>query len=275
MKIRHLILALCFWVWAWTDPVQASGARDLADGWLLGPAATVEFLAGQPLSPDGFWVTAGQSRLFNLPSLPVLAVEAGLRLGQWPGKPVLAVAWQTLGEGIFVEDQRRVHLQWGQVPVVGLAWRSVGTRTGGISGAEERQDDRWSVDAVLQGSWRPVAASKVEARLWLPLTSGGLNSLADARRPFLQLQGWAGATALAVTVDRKADQTPTVALEWGLGWGGGSCGLRVDLATGVAGPVINWRRGLLLVRTSHLAHPQLGVTHRLQVGFGAWGAAPW
>ncbi len=272
--------------WCWWSVMAAVGlvfagspalvrARDLADGWLLGPAATAEFLAGHALEPGGVWATTGQSRLFGVASLPVMAVQAGLSLAQWPGRPSVETRWQTLGEGLFSEDTYEIHGQVGRRPVVGLAYRTVRTQTGGFADIARQADSRWQAALTIQAQWSLPESVRVQARLWLPAAEGGANHEAEGRRPLARIQGWNGALALAVAVDLKADQSPAVSLEWDLGWGGGACGMRVDLATGIVGPVVQWRRGLLLIRTSHLVHPQLGVTHHFELGLGAWGAPRW
>jgi hypothetical protein len=50
-------------------------------------------------------------------------------------------------------------------------------------------------------------------------------------------------------------------------------GLRADPATGILGLTLVWLGAGVMIRTSHLAHPDLGLTHRFQVGFGRPAAA--
>lgn len=255
--------------------VVAGGVRDLADGWLLGVGASGEYLNGQAVRTGGIWVVAGQSRLFDMAVLPLLALDGGVRLRRWPGQPTLTVGWQTLGKGLYREELRRAHLQLGATRALGIYWWSHTAQSGGQDGIPWQRDVHWRVALTVQGEWRPSPTGFVQFQLRLPVAEGDNTWLAGARQSLARVQGWQGPMALAAAIDLRPDRTPTVSLEWDLGGGGAACGLRVDLATGTLGPVLYLRRGMLLVRTSHLAHPQLGITHRLQVGFGAWGAPRW
>jgi hypothetical protein len=256
-------------------PGHTAGIRDLTDGWLLGPAAVAAFLGPPLLSPNGTWLLAGQSRLFGRPELPVAQLQLGLRVRRGPGQPSLGLNWQSLGEGLYQERQYTGHLQWGKRPVLGLEVRSLAVRSGGALGFSVRSDTRWQVAVTAQVNGGLGTAAKFQVQVWLPVVAGGSWSGGEGRQPLLRLQWWGGPTAAALAVDLKEDQTPTAGAEWWFGHGGAAWGLRVDPATGTLGPVVSWRKGSLLFRSSHLAHPQLGVTHRVQVGWGSWGAPRW
>ncbi len=255
--------------------IPAAGIHDLSDGWLLGPAAAAEFVGGRPPTHGGVWATVGQSNLFGMPELPVTALNLGLCLGTWPGQPTLEVGWQKLGVGIFWEDDRRVHLQLGGMPTIGVALRTLAVHTGGEVGIAARHDSHWQSAVTVQAQWHWGPVGWMQVQLWLPAAQGGDSQGGLVRRPLLRFQGWQGPLALAAAVDLDSGRSPTVGLEWNLGLGEAALGLRADPATGTLGPVLTWRRGPLLVRTSHLAHPYLGVTHRVQLGLGAWGAPRW
>jgi len=72
-----------------------------------------------------------------------------------------------------------------------------------------------------------------------------------------------------------ATGTPAISLEGALAMGPNLVlGCRYDGATGTVGPIVWVRRGLLIVTSSHLVHPILGVTNRVMIGWGAeplWG----
>ncbi len=274
-SLTECLCAIMLGTWLDPMPAAAAGIHDLADGWLLGPAATAEFLSGPAPAGSGAWATAGQSRLYGLPTLPVVGVDLGLRWIAGPGQPSVAASWQTLGQGLFATTDWRWHLQAGQRPALGVAMQSLTVRSGGEVDIARHSETHWQVALTVQTEWRPTPSAAVQAQLWLSLDAADRWWDGQARRPLLRMQGWRGPMALAVAVDLKPDQTPVVSLEWALSWGGGGCGLRADPATGTVGPILVWRRGSLLVRTSHLAHPQLGVTHRIQLGIGAWGAPRW
>lgn len=252
---------------------RAAGIRDLSDGWLLSPAAVAAFLDRRPAPPRGAWVLAGQSRLYGLPDLPVVQLRLGVRRG--PRGPSLGLNWQALGDGLFQEQQHEAHLQWGRRPVLGVAIRSLTVRSGGALGFPEQTAGRWQVALTTQFDQRWGPDASLQAQAWWFVAAGGSWSGGEGRRPLLRVQGWRGPTAAALVVDLKADRTPIVGVEWSLGNAGGAWGLRVDPATGSLGPVFSWRRGAMLLRSSHLLHPQLGTTHRWQIGWGSWGAPRW
>jgi hypothetical protein len=258
-----------------TGVCAGAGTRDLADGWLLGLGAVAHVLGTPPGSPTGTWLSAGQTRLFGLPELPVLALEAGWRQTGWPGPLSCVVTWQRLGDPLFLEDVGNVHVQFGRQPVLGLAVGRVQVTT------EAREFDlvptlsAWQTTFSVQWDWRPSRTTELRMLLWLSLAEPDEATLSRARRPLLKVEGWRGQVALAAAVDLKADQTPTFGLEVVLGSGRAAWGLRLEPESGVAGPVFHWCRGRLQLGTSHLAHPQLGVTHRFRIALGAWGAPRW
>jgi hypothetical protein len=252
-----------------------AGTRDLADGWLLGPGAVGRLLGDRSAPSAGAWGSAGQARLYGMAELPVSALAVGWRLARWPGQPTCEVSWQRLGDAYFREDERRVHLQVGRILSWGLMVGQVRATTD-IAGVEPLPAlSVWHAAMTAQWDWYPAPDSGVRVQLWLSLREAGEADLARARRPLLRAESWRGPTAVAVAVDLKADLTPVLGLEAVLGGGGAACGVRLEPDVGVVGPVLYLRRGALQLGTSHLMHPQLGVTHRLRVGFGAWGAPRW
>jgi len=262
-------------VWS-PQGAPAAGIRDLTDGWLLGPAATAHLLGLVPTVRDvPVWLVAGHSRLYGLPELPIAAVTAGVRIGPWPGTPSLAISWQTLGQGLYRENERCVHVQWGRRLILGVQLLSRTLRTGGEAGVPERQESFGRVRATAQIDWDFGPESIVQLRLNLPIADPVEFRRRAGRSRLLAVQGWRGTIGFATAVDMKPDQTPTVGLEWYLGWGGTACGVRIEPSVGTLGPVFAWGRGAMVFRSSHLAHPQLGITHRFELGFGFGGGPRW
>jgi hypothetical protein len=105
--------------------------------------------------------------------------------------------------------------------------------------------------------WWPVTApppwhGDLGLRRWLRVTAGG--------------QGW----SWAAVVDRRASGAPLLQGEVLLRLApAAALGLRVEAWSGAAGLCTAWRWGQLLLRSSHLVHPDLGTTHRWSVGVGA------
>ncbi len=261
----------------WPPSGQAAGTRDLADWWLFGPGAASSltgFGAGARAGA-GIWVVVGHGLLYGLPDLPLAAVRVGARMGGLPGAPTLEIGWQKLGRGLYREDDRRVSVQWGGSVAAGLEMRSLAVVTGGEAGYPERTEVYRSVDLMVQAGREREAGGGIRARLFLPLVESRLLRGRQGRRRLFACEAWREATGLAAAVAVDAAQRPTVGVEWYLAWGAAAVGLRAEPAVGVLGPVLVWRRRGLLLRTSHLVHPILGVTHRFELSFGVGPRAPW
>ena len=83
---------------------------------------------------------------------------------------------------------------------------------------------------------------------------------------WLDLQRRLGA---ALALDVRGDGVPCLGWEILAGLGERcAVGCRADPVTGSIGPSTVWRLSNVLLRTSHTAHPDLGVTHRFEVTFG-------
>lgn len=257
------------------DTGVAAGSRDLADGWLFGATATANLLRRGPVPPQRLWVSLGETRLYGLAELPVAEVTLGLRDWFPRGRSALELGWQTLGRGLYRETDRHLDLQWGRRIMVGGRMRMLLVRTGGLAGFHERRDSFWQLDATLQANWDRGPDVGLRVRLDLPLAETDFLRVRDGRRRLLAVQGWRAPTGFAVSVDTKPDQTPTIGLEWLMAWGHAVWGARLEPSVGVVGLVLSLARGRLLLRTSHLVHPQLGLTHRFQVGFGSGGGSTW
>jgi hypothetical protein len=247
---------------AMSDPAAGGGLRDLTDGWLLSPS---ELVAQLWPAPDGhrppvrrFWL--GQARLYGMADLPVLA--CGLQLPllglRWSGQ------WQRLGATLFQEHQWRLGCGWSArlAPRVSVGWDRLA-----LAGTDPRGQLYLSAGVTLRlaAGWRlccqppltpaPPWYGPTAARRWLLLTGGG------------------GGVAAACAVERTGAGVPLVQLELvgriatrvGLG-------LRAEPVTGTVGLTTAWRHASWLLRTAHLVHPQLGVTHRWYLTVAGSGA---
>lgn len=229
--------------------VPAAGLHDHADAWLArGPA--VAAVLGRPAGR--WWAAAGQGRLFGLAELPQVALTVQHRAPRWRSR----LAWESLGQGPFSERRAAADL------FLGRDWRMG-------AAAEHCQLQCGRAYRSLQ-VWAAVSGPLGEAgRWWFHWPVVGPPAWAGPRDPgrWLRLQWQMATVVTAVVVDRRRDGTPVVASEVLLRLAGPlAWGVRHDGASGALGLVTAWRRGALLVRTSHLAHPYLGVTHRWSVG---------
>jgi len=250
----------------WAPAIAAAaGGRDFEDGWLLEPSA-LTWLTGASAPPASLWATAGQAHLYGMPELPLQLLGCGWRRGAWRA----AWAWQRLGGTGWRDERVRLRLLVGP-------WRPGGVVAGFTAGWD-------GVNGLgLEPAGRPSLALEARwpARPWLelaaswPLTPPPPWHGGRGWRRWWCLSGQARGWAWSLVCDRADRGAPALGAEaacrlaGGVGWG-----LRADPAVGVVGLVTYWRHGGALLRTSHLAHPELGVTHRWSVGFGPAEAIP-
>jgi len=265
------------WLLAWvlvSDRSLAAGVRDVDDGWLMGPAGVAAFLGTNTGPSAGLWSTVGYTRLYSLNEVPITRIELGYRLAKTWGAPTVAISWQGLGEGLYREQNTRLHLQWGNPLALGLAGTQVLVESGGGEFELQRLSS-WDLRATGNLLWQLAPRFEIRAEVWLPLAASEDSLTKMGRRRLGRLQGWHEQVSFGLTVDLKPTLQPTVGLEWDLAWGSAAMGLRLDPSTAVVGPVVYVSHRNILIQTSHLVHPQLGVTHRFQIGVGHWGAARW
>lgn len=256
-----------------------AGLRDVADGWLLAPGQTVALLqgAGGPTGEavatpaTGAWVQAGQMRLFGTPDLPVLAAGAGAagRRGRWGW--FLAGQWQRTGNGLVVEELGGLRLGVGTRWRLG--WRLDWSRLD-LGGRREGAALASALEIAAPLALRPGWRLELEALLPTGPPPAWFGPGGRRQRLRAVLSDLRRRLALAAAVDQRGDGTPCLGLDL-LAALGPTCaaGLRADPATGALGPVTVWRLPGLLVRTSHVIHPDLGPTHRFELTAGRPGAA--
>ena len=246
-----VILALLL---ATATSALAGGMRDLDDAWLMSADAARSLL--QPARPAGRWrATVAHGRLYDLPDLPQSGWDLG---GHWPAAAA-TLRWRRLGRDIYREDSL------GAVVMLGRSWRA------GV-GAERHQ--------LRLAGGAPITALTVDLRVramprpgwtldaWWPLTERPPWQRARGLHRLLRLTAVKPRWAAALALDRNGD-------------GGGvpqgellvamadrvAVGLRIDPWSGTAGLVTVWRTGPVMLRSSHLAHPDLGATHRWSVSW--------
>jgi hypothetical protein len=194
-----------------------------------------------------------------MPELPLLAAGMG-----WPLlKLQWSLDWQRLGGALVQEDRSRLTLRGGSAaePTLILGWdRLVLART------ESR--DRPYVGVGITIPVPPNLRIRIEPHLTAPPPWYGRL----AARRWLLVTGGGRGIAWAVAVDKSSGGDPSVQIDlagrvapwWALG-------LRAEPATGVSGITLAWYRGAWLLRTSHLIHAELGVTHRWYLAVGDVG----
>lgn len=250
-------------------PAEATGMRRLDGAWLL-PAALHEVLLESPGAPPaaaGFWLRAAHARLFGLPELPARLLAAGAAGRGWAAE----IGWEALGGQALRDDRLTAR------GTVGRGWRLglwVGRRSlrpgPGPAGGGLAVD----LELMTEGR-RPWLGAWSVATQW-PLLRDADDWLPAEPETRLRAALAAPGRALALRLDVAADGRPVFGWE-ALAGLGGSLGVawRADRASGAMGGGLIWRSARLRLRTSHLAHPDLGLTHRIEIGVGRPGASPW
>jgi hypothetical protein len=251
-------------------PASAEGLRRLDAAWVVPNrlAALALDIAGEG-SPGGAWVRAGQARLFGLPELPVRHLAAGVcrRRGAW----ALEGGWETAGAGDLHDDRMQARLVAGRRLRVGAEgrWRRVQPGRG-----PRLSEQTWDLALGFDAPAGPLG--RVDVNLTWPLLRTADPALAAEPRTRLRLAAAARGRAVALTLDTGPDGPPSGGWEalCGLGRGIG-LSWRADHGSGSMGAGLIWQRGTWRLRTSHLAHPDLGLTHRFEIAFGASAVSPW
>jgi hypothetical protein len=264
--VRGFRLAVVLAAWAaWVPP--AEGFRDLQGAWLLDGAAVATVQGSDVHEGSGGWLAAGLTRLFGLAELPVSGVAASYRVGSAGRVWTVGAAWQRTGADLFREDEVELVLRFGRQPRWAVSWTH----------------RRWTV-TDYPGEVHDEPAGEVRfgpGRPW---------SLA-LRFPFSSRAPWTGSSGIrrlalaawsvpgagtAVAVDLDGEGRPHVGVEILVGLGNGlAAGFRAAPSSSRFGLHLAWRGPGFRFRSSHLAHPDLGTTHRFLTSAGNPAAALW
>lgn len=242
---------------------RAGGFLDPADAWLLPALECAAMLRGERTDDPSlrFSLVAGQGRLFDLPELPQFFGSARWRQAGAPFMEV-AASWQRTGGEIFQTDTLDFLVHGGRRPGLGLSGRLRRGRAGDRPWPSWRRlYARLSWPGTLgSGRWRLL--------IHLPLIDPPASALPEGRESFLDIRWRGPGGALIWVLERDIQGRPCAAGEMVLTAGQGvGLGLRWDAPSGALGLSLNVLRGTVLLRTSHLAHPRLGLTHRFSLGW--------
>lgn len=250
-------------------PAHGAGLREAGDAWLLAPADTAALLAGRAGAgapgDAGPWFTAGQARLWGMPDLPLLELAGGVATGG--GRWSVGGVWHRTGADLLRVERQGVWAAWhGRWELRVEAGREH------VLVAGEEAAGHTDVALVAGPDVHLGEASVLRLRAWTSLapTSAGDRRLQPAVRAVLRRDG----VAVAAAWDRRVGGPPALGFEVAAALNGAATlGLRWDGASASLGPQLALRLGPLLLRTSHLVHPVLGVTHRFAITGGVLGAA--
>lgn len=260
MKSRHFLSLIVIFL-ILPGVLLAGGFRDPLDSWLLSPLELLPVLkAGRKPESIPWSLMVGQGRLFGMPELDEVFLSGSLeRSTAAPFR--IQGSWQRTGEAIYRTQVQTMSLRIGTTPTMGLEFQRRATSTRGWSWPAWQ---KWRGKLGWRGLWGPI---QWKLDVSLPLTEADEDAVPDEREPFSRLairQGrWSGVGILER--NQQGRLCPSAETEIGLGEGTG-LGFRVDGPSGTLGLGLSIFRGSLLMRTRHLIHPRLGVTHRFSLG---------
>lgn len=265
--MKQVVLQIILgWIVLGSGAAFAGGVRNFSGSWPINNQIARLLLQpefGQPVKPPAVMVSVGQGRLFDMPELgqTFLAVRGSMKLG---GIPLEAGGlWEKTGSALFVEDRLRGDFLWGRSPSFGLSVEYLQQNLGGqIREARPDFNLLWAVS---------FGYNSLKGRLHLqwPI-DGSAKALGErGRQDLLNLVIHSAGLAAALVIDRQPNGTPQMGFHFLLTLHSGiGLELRIDGPTGSLGPGLTITRGALMVRTSHVVHPHLGITHRLILVMG-------
>lgn len=248
-------------------PVQvpAAGLRHLADGWLL-PGQVQMQVVGRHLRDRekagiSIWLMAGSCRLFGMEELPVRELSGGIWSPLGGRQLQLSGSWEATGAELLAENWVQGRLGWGHLALWYRRW------TLALAGQKLEPAGCWGWDAG--GNLWEQGSSRIAGRIWWNLSRSPAWFGPQGRRRLACLwavmQGW----SLGLDLDRTSSGDPGLTLDALLQVAPAvGMGLRSDPVSGAHGPTLVCSFGSFLLRTCHLAHPDLGVTHRFSLVWG-------
>ena len=236
----------------------AAGLRELADGWLMTPGELGGILApDRAPTGDRSWLWRagmGTGSLYGMAELPLRALDLALGWRTSTATWRLAGTWQVTGDDLFRTDNWTVEA--GRHGTWRLQLRLVRER---MLLAGDQGPRHAETGLVLGRSW-----GRGTADLHLPLDAPPAPG--DRRlRPVARAAVVAAGAALVVSCDRRGADALLLGGELSLGLGPAALLLRFDGASGSLGPGLAVVRDHVLLRTSHVLHPTLGISHRVQM----------
>jgi hypothetical protein len=234
---------------------------DIDSGWLVDAHRLDAFMATEgagPAADRGYRIRLGSGRLHGMSALPMLAV--GLDMHH-RGRS-MSIGWNRTGESLWREDSLYLEL-------IPLSRLSPILRIDYVLGR--------CLDETISESLLPSLGARlligdvlhVQGRYDLPLARQD-----TGRRPLLGLDVRNGCWLAALHLDRVSRAAPSLRGSVNYRFSSAaSVGVLVEPETSTWGYLLCVRKGRLLLRTSHLMHPALGVTHRLELTIGC-GAKP-
>ena len=219
-----------------------AGFRDADQGWVIPPADCIE-------RDTGYFGAVSVSSLYQMPELPMQSILSGWSSEKWH----MAFRRHKLGGDVYREDSMSVDMLFG------------GSLKFGIKSERESQqfldEPGWSTlySFVTRYDYR-------ESMTIISTTpiSGAMLTTRDYEQLLLILNNKDVLFALGIDNTESGEKSVRLGLDWLL-HNMFRVGAIVDTGSSSTGLTTTIKVGKILTRSSHLSHPELGMTHRWQL----------
>jgi hypothetical protein len=219
-----------------------AGVRDADQGWVVPPSELSD-------TECNYWIATSVGSLFQIPELPMQSLCSG-----WSSRRIaLSGRWHRLGSEIYSEDSLSMELLYG------------GKLKFGLKGNKESQqflsEPQWTTfySFVSQFDYKNSLTVKTVIPIY-----GEMNPAKDYQQLLMIFKSDFVRFSLGVDYTELGEKSVRLGLDWLL-VKQFSAGALVDTGSGSTGFTSAVKYSRFTIRSSHLSHPELGVTHRWQL----------
>ena len=259
--MKYIFLGLILLVYS--QAMAGLQAPSVSEGWLVSSSRMQAFVCGSNLTESGdlsIYASAGNGKLFNMPDLPMRELSFGTSQS---GRS-LDFSWASTGSKVWREDQLRCVFvpSHGISPVVGIDYNhsAIG---------------EWASNYQLMlsaGIHVPINQCVfIMYQYDLPISTGHLPFL--GQRPLLGVDYLSASWLAALRMNRVLNAPPSWLISMHYRFANSvSIGFLAEPSSSSWGSLLSVRRGPILLRSSHLVHSALGMTHRFEISVHHGGA---
>jgi len=260
--------------------VLGSGLRNIEDGWLFSTREMVSLLkpdsfAGSDslmnTNDSGLWAVVGSMQLFGMPELPVTSLGLGAKLSRGKSSWVVGGLWQRTGRGVFQSDIQSLTFGWEK------QWQAnFNLERNSWTIANRSMPSRVGLMLMLKPPLKNNGKWTVGSEIRIPIWASSDWRNHEMRQGRFKVSLFRDNMVLVGSFEKKADFGWALGLEVAVALVSGvGITSRFDPDTGSLGPGTIWILRKLLLKTSHVIHPDLGLTHRVTLTTGSLQAVPW
>ncbi|MCP4144144.1 MAG: hypothetical protein GY752_02530 [bacterium] len=220
----------------------SAGFRDADQGWVIPPDDCRE-------RNTGYFGAVSVSSLYQMPELPMQSVLSGWSSEKWH----MAFRWHKLGGDVYREDSLSVDMLFGGSLKFGIKVEHESQQFSDVPG--------WNTlySFVTRYDYRESITLKSTTPI-----SGAMLATRDYEQLLMIIRSEDVLFALGIDDTNSGEKSVRLGLDWLLHHMF-RVGAIVDTSSSSTGLTTSIKIGKILTRSSHLAHPELGMTHRWQL----------